>query len=149
MFNMSVIDGYDASFQRVDEIVIRKLQKKKAALNRQISDAAKAAEVTKETIMYAKLKYHHRRHFFSFNVSMPDAFRNRGERRRVARSTRFRTCYICEFSKHIARICSLREKLKKFVKKQLIKKKKKRSKKDEKQKNKNHALTVEDNHFES
>ena len=74
--------------------------------------------------MYVKFKHHHRRHFFSFDVSMSDAFRNKGERRRVARSTRFRTCYICEFSKHIARICSLREKFKKFVKKQLIKKKK-------------------------
>ena len=73
--------------------------------------------------MYVKFKHHHRRYFFNFNVNMLDAFRNKNKRRRVVRSTRFRTCYICEFSKHIARICSLHEKFKKFVKKQLIKKK--------------------------
>ena len=99
--------------------------------------------------MYVKFKHHHRYHFFNFDVNMFNAFRNKNKRRRVVRSTRFRTCYICEFSKHIARICFLREKLKKFVKKQLIKKKKKRNKKNEKQKNKNHAFIIENNHFES
>ena len=144
-----VRDTLDVQGEENYEIVIRKLQKKKATFNRQVSDATKAAEITKETTMYVKFKYHHRRHFFSFDVSMLDALRNKDERRRVARSTRFRTCYICEFSKHIARTCFLRKKLKKFVKKQLIKEKKKRSKKNEKQKSKNHALTVENNHFEN
>ena len=73
--------------------------------------------------MYVKFKHHHRRYFFNFNVNMFDVFRNKNERRRVVRSTRFCTCYICEFSKHIIRTCFLREKFKKFIKKQLIKKK--------------------------
>ena len=54
---------------------------------------------------------------------MLDVFRNKNERCCVVQLTRFRTCYICEFLKHIVRICFLREKFKKFVKKQLIKKK--------------------------
>ena len=98
--------------------------------------------------MYVKFKYYYRRYFFNFHVNMFDVFRNKNERRRVIRSTRFRTCYIYEFSKHIVRICFLREKFKKFVKKQLIKKKK-QNKKNEKQKNKNHAFIIENNYFEN
>ena len=89
--------------------------------------------------MYVKFKHHHRRYFFNFDVSMLDVSRNKNERRRVVRSTRFRTCYIYEFSKHIARTCFLREKLKKFVKKQLIKKKKNAAKKRKTKKQKSRA----------
>ena len=73
--------------------------------------------------MYVKFKYYYRCYFFNFNVNMFDVFHNKNERRRVVQLTRFRTCYICEFSKYIVRICFLRKKFKKFVKKQLIKKK--------------------------
>ena len=81
--------------------------------------------------MYVKFKHCYRRYFFNFDVNIFNVFRNKNERRRVVRSTRFCTCYICEFLKHIVRICFLRENFKKFVKKQLIKKKR-----NEKTKNK-------------
>ena len=94
--------------------------------------------------MYAKPRHHHRHHSSSSDASMPDAPRNRNERRQASRSAkRPRTCYICESPKHTARTCPLREKLKAFVKKHLVKEKEKRSKKDGKQKSKDHALTAE------
>ena len=97
--------------------------------------------------MYVKFKHHYRCHFFNFDINIFDVFCNKNKRRRVVQLTCFRTCYICEFLKHIVRICFLREKFKKFVKKQLIKKK--RNKKNEKQKNKNHAFIIENNYFEN
>ena len=138
---MIIRDTLDAQNEQNHEMIIQKLQKKKAML--------KTGEVTKtnEIVMY--VKRHHRRHFFSSDISMSDVSRNKNEQRRKTRSSRRRLeCFICDSSKHEIRECSHLEKFKTYVKKRKIKNE--RIKKKKKEKHKHHALVVEnEDHFDT